>query len=144
MSCREDGDWQPLEANPRVVSLQGVRLEAYQRVCDYPLEVDSRNLARMGSNLVRRGRAACVRNYTSSARGPSPFVARAPILIVFDGTGPCRAGPVHCNSPILSVLDPGTPLCKPVIAAWKSCGARSSESQNHPGAREEENGAQPR
>ena len=36
---------------------------------------------------------------------------------------PCRAGPVHCNSPILSVLDPGTPLCKPVIAAWKSCGA---------------------
>ena len=55
MSCREDGDWQPLEANPWVVSVQGVRLEAYQRVCDYPLEVDSRNLARMGSNLVRRG-----------------------------------------------------------------------------------------
>ena len=55
VSCREDGDWQPLEANPRVVSLQGVRLEAYQRVCDYPLEVDSRNLARMGTNLVRRG-----------------------------------------------------------------------------------------
>jgi hypothetical protein len=55
VSCREDGDWQPLEANPWVVSVQGVRLEAYQRVCDYPLEVDSRNLARMGSNLVRRG-----------------------------------------------------------------------------------------
>jgi hypothetical protein len=34
VSCR-DGDWQPLEANPWVVSVQGVRLEAYQRVGDY-------------------------------------------------------------------------------------------------------------
>jgi hypothetical protein len=33
VSCR-DGDWQPLEANPWVVSVQGVRLEAYQRVGD--------------------------------------------------------------------------------------------------------------
>jgi hypothetical protein len=36
-----------------------------------------------------------------------------PIVRVLDGMGPCRAGPVHCSSPILSALDPVTPLFKP-------------------------------
>jgi hypothetical protein len=61
----------------------------------------------MGSNLVGCGRQPNVRNHTWSAGDPSPFAVRAPILILLDRMGdPCRAWLVHCNSPILSVLDP--------------------------------------
>jgi hypothetical protein len=85
-------------------------------------------------------RATCVRNYTSRPRTPfSTFVARAYTSSVrWMVWALCRAGPVHCTSSILSALDPGTPLCKPVIAAWKSCGAPPVNPKTILGAREEE------
>src|ERR1019366_3717447 len=52
--------------------------------------------------------------------------------------GPCRAGPVHSTSPILSVLDPYSAVQAGMIAGRKKLWSPSSKSQNRRGAREEE------
>jgi hypothetical protein len=51
-------------------------------------------------------------------------IPSARILVLFDGIGsPLQGGASELHFTYPGVLDPGTPLCKPVIAAWKSCGA---------------------
>jgi hypothetical protein len=77
----------------------------------------------LGSTRFGSGkRAACVRNHTSRARTVCFGVARAYVrpIVRVDGMGPCRAGPVHSISPILSVLDPVLRCSSRAIAVRKA------------------------
>ena len=60
------------------------------------------------------------------------------IVRVLDGMGPCRAGPVHRTSPILSVLDPVLRCSSRGDRGPEKLWSPSSKSQNRRGAREEE------
>ena len=68
-------------------------------------------------------RSALVLPRTIAPRTPCTRIPSARILILFDGIGPCRAGPVNFTYP--GALYPGTPLCKSAIAGRNSCGPSS-------------------
>src|SRR5271157_4524200 len=78
----------------------------------------------------------CAASQTVCFRVARAYVRR--IVKVLDGMGPCRAGPVHCTSPILNVLDPVLRRSSRGDRGPEKLWSPSSKSQNRRGAREEE------
>ena len=76
---------------------------------------------------------------------PNPLyrIPSTRILILIRWHSPLPGGASEFHFTYPGVLDPGTPPCKPVIAARKSCGPLE-EIRNHPSAMEKTDGARPR